>query len=64
MVCGTWMTLGTVVPDYAQRMTTPKSVTLGVLVILPAFAAAAALVGLAGAGAQPGAPARCSWRAW
>jgi cytosine/uracil/thiamine/allantoin permease len=45
MVCGTWMTLGTVVPDYAQRMTTPKSVTLGVLVGLPAFAAAAALVG-------------------
>jgi NCS1 family nucleobase:cation symporter-1 len=45
MVCGTWMTLGTVVPDYAQRMTTPKSVTLGVLVVLPAFAAAAALVG-------------------
>ena len=45
MVCGTWMTLGTVVPDYAQRMTTPKSVTLGVLMGLPAFAAAAALVG-------------------
>ena len=38
MVCGTWMTLGTVVPDHAQRMTTPSGRwrARG----LPAFAAA------------------------
>ena len=45
MVCGTWMTLGTIVPDYAQRMQGPKSVTFGLLVALPAFSAAAALIG-------------------
>ena len=45
MVCGTWMTLGTLMPDYAQRMATPRSVAFGVTVALPAFSAAAALVG-------------------
>ena len=44
MVCGTWITLGAMMPDYAQRMQSPKSVALGVTVALPVFAAVAALI--------------------
>jgi cytosine/uracil/thiamine/allantoin permease len=43
-VAGVWMTLGSIVPDYAQRMTDAGEVAKGQILLLPALSAAAALV--------------------
>ena len=41
-VAGVWMTLGSIVPDYAQRMTDAGEVAKGQILLLPALSAAAA----------------------